>query len=175
MIEILKAKIEKIVNACPTTNDFINEGFDLDYAKAISSDFNIGLKNNLEVGINDDLATLFNKNGEFRNFSFFGLSLNDFEEYEEFTTIGSQDVDFIAILKKTGEVVLVNEDPFEIAFYLANSFGEFLDIIPILVSYTKVGFLGGEYTPEFKKEITNSLENILQTKYFNFYKNRIGE
>lgn len=174
MIEILKSKINKIIDACPGINDFLDEGFDLEYAKEISNDFKIRLKDNFNGNVNDDLATLFKKNVEYKNFSFFGFTLNEFEEHKDFIHIGNQDVNLLVVIKKTQKVALLDFNTFDIIAYISNDFIEFLDIISILVAYSKIGYLGKTYTDEIKEKTLSELEKIpLNKEILSYYSKSI--
>lgn len=174
MFEILKSKITKIIDACPSIKDFLDEGFDLEYAKEINSDFEIRLKDNFNGNINDDLATLFKKNVEYKNFSFFGFTLNEFEEHKDFIHIGNQDVNLLIVIKKTQKVALLDFNTLEIIPYVLNDFIEFLDIISILVAYSKIGYLGKTYTSEIKEKTLYELEKIpLNKEIHSYYRNSI--
>jgi len=169
MKELLISKIKNIQIVAPTIDDFLNRDFDMDYAKEISKDFTICLKDSIQEGPNKSLTELFNQNVKFIGFTFFGFYFCEFEEYEDFIQIGNRDSDIIIIIKQTDEIALLNTETNEIISFLAKNFVELLDIIPILISYDKIGILGETYTDEIKKQTLANLKKSLEKKYFKFY------
>ena len=169
MKELLISKIKNIQNVAPTIDDFLNRDFDMDYAKEISKDFTICLKDNIQEVPNKSLTELFNQNVKFKGFNFFGFYFCEFVEYKDVIQIGNRDSDIIIIIKQTDEIALLNTDTNEIISFLAKNFAELLDIIPILISYDKIGFLGETYTDEIKKQTLADLKKCLEKKYIKFY------
>ncbi|SEP21266.1 hypothetical protein SAMN05444671_0320 [Flavobacterium sp. CF108] len=170
----LKTKIDAIKNVCPTIEDFLKKGFDQDYAEQISSDFSISIKPNAVFLENAVLLEQFNKNVNFKNFSFLGFTLKNHEDHKDFVSIGFRDSELLIVIKETNEIALLDEENFEIMNYISKDFESFLDLISILVSYDKVGFLGDSYTSEIKSETLNKVREILSDqKYFSFFSETI--
>lgn len=78
------------------------------------------------------------------------------------------------MIKETKEVVLLAEDRLEIIYYISQNFEKLLDLLPILISYEKIGFLGERYTTEIKNQTLKQIkELLLEKKYFSFFSESI--
>ncbi|MDR6763975.1 putative restriction endonuclease [Flavobacterium sp. 2755] len=118
----------------------------------------------------------FNTNVNFKNFSFFGFTLKNHEDHKDFVSIGFRDSELLIVIKETNEIALLDGESFEVVNYISKDFESFLDLISILVSYDKIGFLGDSYTSEIKSEtLTKIKESLSVQKYFSFFSEKIVE
>lgn len=172
--ELVKSKIVAIQNVIPSINEFLEKGFDKDYATQILADYSIILNENIILESKISFLDFFNKNVKL-NLSFFGFSLSEQEDFEDFTVIGNRDSDSIIVIKKTNEIALFDQYNSEILGYLAEDFEMFLDLIPVLISYDKLGYLGEEYSTSLKKNTLKKLKEILKSKkYYSFFDQSIS-
>ena len=169
IMNILKTKIDQIKNEIPSLKDFHQAGFDLDYANDIIKDFTIDLIN--EVPDNNNVTIkLFNDYVNFKTFSVFGFNFIEYEEYEDFYHIGFLDVDYIISIKATNEIAILNSENSEIEAFISKDFNSFLELMPVLVGYDKIGYLGGNYTPLIKSNTLEEIKQILSMeKYYSFF------
>jgi hypothetical protein len=171
---LLKEKIEQIKKSCPTIEDFIKKGFDKEYSEEIANDFRIELNNEVSHE-NGELFELFNINVNFKNFCVFGFKFIQYEEYQEFFHIGFLEADYIIFIKSTKEIAVLDYMSSEINFFLAKKFDVFLDLLPILIDYDKIGYLGENYTNQIKEETIIEIKVLLEDrKYYSFFEQRLG-
>ncbi|WP_396148964.1 hypothetical protein [Flavobacterium sp.] len=166
----LEQKIAKINSLIPKLDDFLQNGFDNDYAQAFISDYILEFKkecNETEI----ELFELFKLNVKYKRFSIFGsMMLTEFEEYEEFYKIGNLESDLLILIKSTKEIAILDHEHFEIRDYISKNFEVFLDLIPVLISYDKLGYLGEKYTIDIKVKTLKEIKKILKSeKYYSFF------
>lgn len=168
-IELLKNKIAAIQNVIPTLNDFLEKGFDKDYATQISADYSINLKEDFIIDSTFSYLDFFNYNVKM-NLCFLGFQLLEQENYQDFTVIGNRDSDLLILIKKTNEIAIYDQYSSDIIAYIAKDFEMFLNLLPVLISYDKVGFLGEEYSTNLKKNTFDKIEEVLKSKkYYSFF------
>ncbi len=168
----LEEKINAIIEATPKESEFLERGFDKAYSKEILNDYTIKIFK--EIDQTSDLLKQFRESVIYKGFSVFGFWFTEITDSEKFTQIGSLDTDLIVVLKKTAEVVLIEKYSEKIVGYLAKDFSTFLDLLPELINYDKIGFLGENYTIEIKESLKEKLSELNEDKYYSFYKNRIN-
>ncbi|UPQ77816.1 hypothetical protein M0M57_09250 [Flavobacterium azooxidireducens] len=166
----LEQKIAKINSVTPKLDDFLQNGFDINYAQAFISDYILEYKkqcNETEV----ELFELFKLNVQYKRFSIIGnIMLTEIEEYEDFYKIGHHESDLIILIKSTEEIAILDHEDFEIREFISENFEVFLDLIPILISYDKLGYLGKEYTTDIKNKTLEEVKKILKSeKYYSFF------
>jgi hypothetical protein len=167
---LLEQKIAKINSVTPKLDDFLQNGFDKDYTQAFISDYILEYKkecNETEV----ELFELFKLNVQYKRFSIFGsMMLTEFEEYEDFYEIGNLESDLLILIKSTKEIAILDHERFEIRNYISENFEVFLDLIPVLISYDKLGYLGKEYSTDIKNKTLGEIKKILKSeKYYSFF------
>lgn len=89
--------------------------------------------------------------------------LTEIEEYEDFYKIGDIESDLLILIKSTEEIAILDHEHFEIRYYISENFDVFLDLIPILISYDKLGYLGKEYTTAIKNKTLEEIKKILKS------------
>lgn len=167
---LLEQKIAKINSVTPKLDDFLQNGFDKDYAQAFISDYILEYKkqcNETEV----ELFELFKLNVQYKRFSIIGnIMLTEIEEYEDFYKIGNLENDLLILIKSTKEIAILDHEHFEIRDYISKNFEVFLDLIPILISYDKLGYLGEKYTMALKIKTIEEIKKVLKNeKYYSFF------
>jgi hypothetical protein len=168
-IQLLQQKLTLIKEASPTKEDFLNSGFDLNYATAIAQQYHFEF-NEANNHSAESLFELYRMTVSSRQFSVFGLSLCEVEEEEDFYQIGNSDADLLILIKATQEIALLDIENGEIIAYIAKDFAMFLDLLPLLVLYDKIGYLGQKYTAEVKnKTVEKIIQLIVDPKYYSFF------
>ncbi len=168
-------KMNEIKSQIPVVKDFVNKGFDDDYANAILNEYQFELCNDVKGQNQSSFLSQLINNVKFNNFTFFGLSLSEFKEYEDYVLIGFRDVENLIILKETGEVALVDELFSDILYLISPNIETFIDIIPVLIKYDLMGYFGEKYTVEKKMKTYAELETLISDdKYLFFYKYSLG-
>lgn len=166
----LEQKIAKINSVTPKLDDFLQNGFDINYAQAFISDYILEYKKECnETQI--ELFELFKLNVKYKRFSIIGnIMLTEIEEYEDFYKIGDIESDLLILIKSTEEIAILDHEHFEIRHHISENFEVFLDLIPILISYNKIGYLGQEYTIEIKIKTLEEIKKLLKSeKYYSFF------
>ncbi|RXR35548.1 hypothetical protein EQG68_01225 [Flavobacterium piscinae] len=173
----LEQKIAIINSVTPNLDDFLQNGFDNDYAQAFISEYILEYKkqcNETEV----ELFELFKLNVRYKRFSIIGnLMLTEIVEYEDFYKIGNLERDFLILIKSTEEIAIIDHENFEIRYYISENFEVFLDLIPVLISYDKLGYLGVKYTMDIKIKTLEKIKKIVKSEkyYFFFSYSLMGE
>lgn len=168
-IQLLQRKLTAIKEASPTINDFLINGFDLKYASDILNLYKFEFEGNTDYSVSN-LFELYRMSVKCNSFSVFGLSLSEVQEYDEFYQIGSRESDPIILLKSTNEVAILDIENYEIIYYISKDFEMFLDLLPILILYDKIGYLGQKYNLEIKNITLEKIINLLvDAKYYTFF------
>lgn len=168
-----KNKLTIIDKSCPHLDDFLIKGFDKEYAETFVRMFKLNLKHEKIIPY-DSLFEMFRHNINFSDFAVLGFDFIDFIEFDDFYQLGTIDVDLLVLLKSTNEIAIIDFYNFEISSLVSDSFDSFINLLPILISYDKIGFLGGSYTDEIKNQIKISIKNIISdSKYYSYFINII--
>jgi len=170
----LSTLIENINTQAPGLQELLHNAYEKETAEAMRNLLILPLKNE---NINEKLPLLkqFFENVDYNNFQVLNLFFSDLMENEQLYLIGgTPNGDFLIADKKSGVIAIADYYSNKITDYIAPDFQTLLQILPILVDYSKKGLLN-QIDSNAKKKTLSQLKKHLDKKYFKFYKNLIGK
>lgn len=176
MIDLSKFRLD-LRSFVPSYSEFLKQGLDEDYFNETKSECSIEPKNASQTSDeNDSILSLIN-NYDVSNINIASISFwNEFINDDHFIRFGSYEQDELAIVKNSGEVVLLEYGISHIMAYAAKNQDSFLESLLLIAKFSLNNML-----LDFDEIDALSCENALASssvaggiKYLNFHKTVLG-